>query len=227
MSTEPSAYDVVARQERARALVVEGEVPARVAGRVHRAQAYGRVAREVDTVAFLDKAVDADSAFQLFRGQAMRGDAHVPAELFAEALTASDVIGVMVRQDDLAQTSVRGEKLSDELGERVLLVLVGRAGVDDDEVAGADDVAVGRRRGRLGRGAQRHADEAGQELYPADGLAPRLGDGEEALGQVFAQPPGERADGVDDGRRGHQLGAPPAPVSMGARAPSRPRRTLR
>src|ERR1044072_5897908 len=131
---------------------------ASVAGRVHRAQVDGRVAFEFDAFAVLDETVYADFSFQSLSGQTVLCD--VQPELFARSFDAADVVCVVVRQDYLARPSALRLKLFDELAQRLLLVLVRRAGVDDDEVACADDVAVGRRRGRLGRRARGDTDEA-------------------------------------------------------------------
>src|SRR5205085_2119325 len=125
------ADDVVAREERARALLVKREVAARVAGRVHRAKEQARVAFEFDCVSVFDKAFNADDAAQGFRGQTVRGDSHVSAELFAQTFDSADVVGVLVRQNNLTQDAPLGNQSTDELGERGLLVFVWRAGVND------------------------------------------------------------------------------------------------
>src|SRR5437763_860586 len=103
------ADDVVAREERARALLVEREVAACVTGRVHRAQGEMRVAFEFDCVSVFDEAFDADDAAQRFRGQTVRGDFHVSAERRAQTFDSSDVIGVSVRQDSLARGAPLGD----------------------------------------------------------------------------------------------------------------------
>lgn len=173
--------DVVACEQRARVLVIKRQVAARVTGRVHRAERNGKVAFKLDDVAVFDEAVNSNTSLQLFGGQTMRRDLHIATELFAKTLDATDVVGVMVREDYLTQSAAFVRKLSDELLERVLLVFVRRAGVYDDEVARAHDVAVGRRRGRLRRRAYGEADEAGKELNPSHGLATRLRHGQESL----------------------------------------------
>src|ERR1044072_2222827 len=139
---------------------------ARVAGRVHRAQVDGRVAFEFDAFAVLDETVYADFSFQSLSGQTVRGD--VQPELFAQSFDAADVVWGVVRQDSLARPSALRLKLFDELAQPLLLVLVGRAGIDDDEVACADDGAVGRRRGRPGRRAGGGPEDGGDEANAAD-----------------------------------------------------------
>jgi hypothetical protein len=151
-------------------------VAARVAGRAHHAKREGRLAREFDHVAVLDEAINANRVAERVGRQPVRRDPHATAEVRAQGLDARDVIGMVVSQDDLAQSPPPRDEIIDARGERGLLVLVGRAGIDDDELAVADEISVRVRRGRLGRRAEREAHKAGRELDAAHLLPVRLRD---------------------------------------------------
>jgi hypothetical protein len=189
----PEADDQVAGEERARALLEEAQVAARMAGREDGAKRDVGRTFEAEELAVLDEAVDADRAFERLGRHAVCGDRD--AEPRAQVLDASYVIGVQVRDDDLAHAAPLGGERVEELVERGLLVLVGRARVDDDELTPPHDVAVRVRRGRPRRRADGEEQNPGAELDAADLAAARFGDRREPTLEVVGAF-GERAHRV-------------------------------
>ena len=98
------AHHVVARDERARPLLVEAEVAARVARRVQRAQGEpaARPSSSITSPSSISRSTRIVPA-SAFGRQAVRGDARAPAEMFDERVDSADVIRMKVRQDDFAQ----------------------------------------------------------------------------------------------------------------------------
>jgi hypothetical protein len=140
-----AARNVIAGEERARALVEEAHVPAGVAGRVERAQApVPHAGRERDLLAVLERAVEPDET----RVVGVRGDRHAVA--LAHRLDAAGVVGVVVREEHELELAPVGAQRFDQRKQRIELRGLAAAGIDQRHFALADQIGVG-----VGRGRQR------------------------------------------------------------------------
>src|SRR5882724_1867476 len=139
-------------------------------GSVNRAQGNLRISVKGDHIAVADYPINADTFFEPFRGELMGQYIYPAAELCAQSFDSADMIWVQMSQNDCADGSARVHQIVNTGRECLLLVLIRRAGIYDQQLAArVDEVTVGMRRRWLCRCAQRKTDEARPKLDSTHG----------------------------------------------------------
>ncbi len=133
---------------------MQADVPRGVTGRVQHVPGLGLGPVEHDRVAVREAAGDAraDRGIEPLHREIVGPHRH--RQLAREHVEPADVVGVVVRRDDRDQLAALRDERAPPVEPRALLVLVGRGGLDEHHLLGAERVAVGVRRGQE-RGRQR------------------------------------------------------------------------
>src|SRR2546428_5686231 len=109
-------------------------------------------------------------------------------QMMLQRIDAADMIGMQVRQNDLAHSSAFSQQLIEARGECLLLVFVWRRRIDHENLARVvNQIAVRVRRGRLSRRAHGEADVVRAKLDAADWLAMRMRSREKPFDQTACQ----------------------------------------
>ena len=108
---------------------------ARVSRRVQRAQTDRGFTFKRQHFVVFDEAIDRELMFQRFGGLLMRRDEYSSSVLYLEmtvqGIHSRHVIRMDMGQNDLADIAAAGNQIVDRVSQRVLLIFIRRAGIDD------------------------------------------------------------------------------------------------
>src|SRR5438093_1122105 len=118
-----------------------------MSGRVQSAQLDLRIAVQFEHIPVFNKTIDANLTFQRTGCLPMRrygnSSAVFRSEMIIKSLNSTEVIGMRVREDDLAHNSSFGKQIVNARSQSLLLFLVGRSGIDYKKFArGVNQITV-------------------------------------------------------------------------------------
>src|SRR2546430_16745394 len=109
-------------------------------------------------------------------------------QMLLESIDAADMIGMHMRQNDLARSSSFRQQLVEAPSERVLFVFVWRRRIDHEHLARVvNQIAVSVRRRWFRRRAHGEADVVWTKLNPPHWLAMRVRDRQKSFDQIASQ----------------------------------------
>src|SRR5712692_2152746 len=198
---------------------MKAKMPARMPGRVQRAQlSVGFTLKRKHFIIF-NETIDWELLLQRFGSRTMCGNSNARSmalfQMIIQSVHASDMIRVYMRKNNLAHHPAFRDQFVKTRSQRLLLVFIRRPGIDyQDFPRRVNQIRISVRCRRQGLRTDRHANVVRMELDAARWLAMRFRHGKKSFDQVMGEAIGQSLQRMQNWRHRDDFASFPFCISV-------------